>query len=384
MFQRVGVYYYIFPTYKQAKKVIWDGINKDGQPMLKDLPEEARKSTNNTEMKIVTVNDSLFQLVGSDRWDDLMGTNPVGCIFSEYSLQNPMVWEYFKPILKENGGWAIFCYTPRGNNHGHTLFKMAKDNPNWFCQLLTIEDTGVFSAEDMEEERREGMSEELIQQEYYCSFSGSMPGAYYAKLLDVAEKENRIGKVPREPKLPVDTFWDLGIGDATAIWFVQQYAKEVRIIDYYEASGVGLEYYAKRLSEKPYVYGRHYAPFDIEVNELGSGKSRLETARSLGIRFQIVPKLSIEDGIEAARNLIPRCWFDESKCQLGIQALRNYHSEYDETKRVLKRSPVHDWSSHGADAWRYLAVGLRDRTRRAMVRNRPDHNEKDRSSITGM
>lgn len=359
MFQRVGIYYYIFPTYNQAKKVIWDGKNKQGRPMLDMLSKELRCGENSVEMKISVKNGSIFQLVGSDNYDSLMGTNPVGCVFSEYALQNPMAYQFFKPILRENGGWAIFPYTPRGHNHGHVLYEMAKQNPEWFSQILTVEDTGIFSAADIEAERREGMSADLIQQEYYCSFSGAIPGAYYAKLLDVAGQEGRICNVPWEPKLTVETFWDLGVRDSTAIWFVQQHHQEVRVIDYYEASGVGLTHYIKMLSEKPYVYKKHHAPFDIEVRELGTGKSRLETAKSLGIKFEIVPRLGIEDGIEAARNLLPRCWFDITKCQPGLQALRNYHSEYDETKRVLKRSPVHDWSADGSDAFRYLAVGLK-------------------------
>jgi len=359
MFQRVGIYYYIFPTYNQAKKVIWDGKRKDGKPMLSLLPSEVIEgSPNSTEMKINTKNGSMFQLVGSDKWDSLMGTNPVGCVFSEFSLQNPLAWEYFKPILRENGGWAVFCYTPRGHNHGYTLYEMAKRNPDWFCELLTVDDTGVFSPEDIERERAEGMSDEMIDQEYYCNWSAAMPGAYYAKLLDVAEVDGRIGRVPWEPQLPVDTFWDLGVHDATAIWFVQQVNREVRIIDYYEATGVGLPYYVKMLREKPYVFGTHNAPFDIAVTELGSGVSRLETARSLGLNFETVPKLSIEDGIEAGRNLIPRCWFDENKCWNGLQALRHYHSEWNQAKKILSRQPVKDWSNHAADSWRYIAIGL--------------------------
>ena len=359
MMQRVGNYYYFFPTYNQGKKVIWEGKKRDGTPMLDIFPDEIIQDKNKSELQIVLKNNSLFQIVGTDNFDSIMGTGPVGCVFSEYSLQNPQAWDLIRPILNENDGWALFPFTPRGENHGYDLYEMAKNNPRWFAQLATVDDTKAVTPEEIEEERQAGMSEAMIQQEYYCDFSGMIPGAYYSALMNVAKKENRIGRLPWEPKLPVDTFWDLGVGDSTAIWFVQQHNQEVRIIDYYEASGVGFIYYVKVLSEKPYVFGTHNAPFDIEVKELGTGKSRLETAESLGLRFEVVPKLGLEDGIDAVRNLIPRCWFDEEKCKQGIRALRNYYSKFDPTKRIFNKSPVHDWSSHGADAFRYLAVGLK-------------------------
>lgn len=361
MLERVGVYYYFFPTYAQGKKIMWDGIDGQGFRFLDHFPKELIDGqTNSTEMKLRFKNGSLFQVVGADNIDSIVGTNPVGCIFSEYALQDPRGWDFVRPILRENKGWAAFNFTPRGKNHGFKLYQMAKDNPDWFCQLLTIDDTHVLSDKDIEDERASGMDEELIQQEYYCSFESAMQGAYYANQLNRAEEEGRITSVAHDPALPVDTYWDLGIGDSTAIWFTQTNYNEIRIIDYYETSGEGLPYYRRYLDGKEYNYGTHYAPHDIEVRELGSGRSRLEIARSLGIDFQVIPKLRVEDGIEAARAVFPRCWFDKERCAQGLDALMSYRKEWDIKRQEFKQRPYHDWSSHAADAFRYFAVGHRD------------------------
>src|SRR5512135_7100 len=234
---------------------------------------------------------------------------------------------------------------------------MTKANPDSYAEILTIHDTKPLSDADIAAERREGMSDELIQQEYFCSFEGVQVGAYYGKQLKQAEDEGRISRVPYEPELAVETWWDLGIGDSTAIWFTQSVGREVRVIDYYEASGEGLPHYAKKLQELPYVYASHNAPHDIEVRELGSGRSRKETASALGIAFKVVPQLGLEDGIEAARSFLSRCWFDQDKCRRGLDALASYHKAYDEKLKDWKSYPQHDWSSHAADAFRYLAVG---------------------------
>ena len=362
MFERVGQYYYFFPTYRMGKKILWDGIDNAGMKLLDHFPDELTVSKNETEMKIKTINGSLFQIVGSDNFNTIVGPNPVGCVFSEYSLQDPRAWGFVRPIFTENKGWAIFLYTPRGRNHGFDLYLMAKDNPSWFCEILTVKDTKTISEADIEEERRAGMDEELIQQEFFCSFFGAVSGAYYARQLESARKENRITNVPWIPQIPIDTWWDLGIDDSMTIWFTQHAGQEIRVIDYYEHSGEGFAHYAKVLKEKPYVYGSFNFPFDIEVRELGTGKSRKETALSLNLRpLNVLPKLGIEDGIEAARNILSRCWFDENRCKRGIEALENYHREYDEKNKCFKSQPVHDWSSHGADAFRYFAVGFRER-----------------------
>lgn len=364
MFERVGSYYYFFPTYKQGKKILWNGMDRDGFKFTDHFPKELRKRTDNTEMLIEMKNGSLLQVIGTDNMDSIVGTNPVGCVFSEYALQDPAAWDFIRPILAENGGWAIFNYTPRGHNHGKDLFDMAEKSPNWFCQRLTVDDTNVISKEVLEQEREEMLqrtgNDALYMQEYYCSFEAPVEGAYYGSALVAAEEEGRITTVPYDPMLPVNTYWDLGVGDSTAIWFSQTVGNELRLIDYFEDSGEGLTHYIKKLQQKPYVYGDHYAPHDIEVRELTTGKTRLETAQSLGMHFRVIPRTGLEDGIEAARNILPRCWFDKDKCERGIAALRSYHKEWDEKNKTWKTRPLHDWSSHGADAFRYFAVGYTD------------------------
>ena len=347
----------MFPTYAQAKKVLWDGRDREGFPFMGHIPHQIVKTSNETELRKELVNGSAIQLIGTDNIDSVLGTNPIGCVFSEYAMQDPKAWDYMRPILRENGGWAIFDYTPRGKNHGYSLFRMAQSNPEWFAERLTVDDTKALTPADIDKERREGMSEELIQQEYYCSFEGVQFGAYYGKQLQQAESDGRIGKVSYETELGVETWWDLGIGDSTTIWFTQSVGREVRVIDYYEASGEGLPHYAKVLQSKPYIYSKHNAPHDIEVRELGSGRSRKEIAQSLGIVFQVVPNVSVEDGIEAARAILSRCWFDREKCERGLNALASYHKSWDDKLKTWKSFPQHDWASHGADAFRYLAVG---------------------------
>jgi len=358
---RVGAYYYFFPSYAQGRKIIWDGIDRDGFPFMGHIPNELRAATNQNEMKIKLRCGSLFQVVGSDNIDSVVGTNPVGCVFSEFALQDPRGWDFVRPILRENGGWAVFNYTPRGHNHGYDLYRMAGENRDWFCERLTIDDTGVMSAEDIQSERDAGMDEDLIQQEFYCSFEASVPGAYYARALREARDQGRIGVVPPDLSCRVNTYWDLGMDDATTIWFIQSVGREWRAVDYYEHSGEGLEWYfdvlRDRAAERGWIYGVHVAPHDIKVRELGTGKSRLETAAALGVQFQVAPKIeSQQDGIQAVREIIPGVWFDEGACGRGIDALANYRAEYDESAKVTRSRPVHDWASHGAKGFEVFAV----------------------------
>lgn len=689
MHQRVGAYYYIFPTYKQAKKVIWNGMDRGGFKFMDHIPELIRKRTDNTDMLVETFNGSIFQLIGSDKIDSLMGANPVGCVFSEWPLQNPAAWDYLRPILAENDGWAAFIYTPRGKNHGYNTLELARAFPDlWFSQVLTVEDTKAIPEDVLAQERVEIIKKDgndsLYQQEYMCfvpdtdvitvggvipikdvgvgdmvlthtnryrkvvkifkrkyvgdvvemrtfgnnknivctpqhpirvcndginnrwveaknitswikhkknsdrvtfpkpvlgkrkyipyellfilgwfitegnvskmgvmfslfeeeknnirdlkqtlskylgcevkertrggttqiwvndrgfadflvkhcgsgasnkkipvelvkgwekelyeilidgdgsrvldykdiytttsktlayqfqllshsigmvasvckkptqgistilgrkvcvkdkyevniyegkkhllkhkynvsasvrsverkryegyvynleiqydnsytangrvvhncSFDVPIQGAYYAEQLMVADDEGRISGVPYDPATSVMTFWDLGIDDSMSIWFLQAVGQELHLIDYYENNGEGINFYIKILKEKPYVYGKHYAPHDIKARELTTGKSRLETAKKLGIDFEVVAKLSIDDGIDAVRMILNRCWFDKVKCEKGLSGLRSYHKEWDEENQVFKAKPKHDWSSHPADAFRTLAVGF--------------------------
>jgi len=348
--------------------------------MLSYWPEEMIVGINNTEMKLELSNGSIWQVVGTDNVDRLVGANPVGCVFSEYSLQDPRAWDYVRPILAENDGWAMFIYTPRGRNHGYTLHKMAQKNPTWFSQVLTRDDTNAIPASAIQEELDAGMPTEMVEQEFFCSFNASLVGAYFAQQIATAYTEKRIGRVPWEPRLPVNTAWDLGMGDSTAIWFHQAYGNENRIIDYYESSGMPLSHYAKVLKEKPYVYGKHHGPHDLRVREMGTGKSRFEVARTLGLRFNIVKNLPIDDGIDAVRNFLMSCWIDEVKCERGLEGLKQYRKDFDEVRKVYRDKPVHDWSSHPADAFRYLAVGERHPT--DQLRKLPREADSDYNVLT--
>ena len=350
MQEKVGTYYYLFPTYKQGRKVIWDGIDNNGFKFTDHFPEQLVEKRNEQEMKVTYKNGSIFQIVGTDDVDSIVGTNPIFCVFSEYSISDPKAWGYIRPILAANGGTAVFIYTPRGRGHGWNLLQYAKTQPEWFTEILTVDDTKSISQEILESERQgiiaDNGDDALFFQEYYCSFDAPMQGSYYGKLLELAEKEGRIGMCPYDPTLPVHTIWDIGVGDATAIWFLQVFGKELRLIDYYENSGEGLPFYVRVLQDKKYVYKNHYAPHDIEVREFSSGVSRFETAQKLGIRFLITPKLSIEDGIDAVRAVFPYLIFDKKKCEEGLVALYAYHKEYDEKRQQFKSQPLHDWSSN--------------------------------------
>lgn len=365
--QRVGTYYYVFPTFQQGRRVVWEGIT-DGQPFLRHIPEALIASRNETDMRIVLVNGSAFQIIGSDRYDDMRGPNPVGVVFSEYGKQHPSAWEVVAPIIRQNQGWAVFAYTPIGgeDNIGAKLFRMASQNRQWFCQRLTVDDTaGVFTPEDLAEERAAGMDEDRIQQEYFCAFQGNQPGAYYQKELQLARREGRIGRFPYDPQHAVETAWDLGTKDATAIWWYQQIGRRVVLIDYFEGSGSNLIELNALVSGKRYGYRPglpHTAPHDIRKTEFSSGKNPYEIARDLNppLHFRVIPKMNPLERITAARVLFPRIYLDEVTCLGGLAALAQYHKEYDEETRAFSLKPAHDWSSHGADAFGHLAVGLQD------------------------
>ncbi len=357
---RVGTYFYLFPTYTQAKKVLWDGRDKDGFPFMAHFPKEVIAKRNESELRLELINGSAIQLVGSDNIDSVLGTNPVGCVFSEYALQDPRAWDYMRPILRENGGWAIFDYTPRGKNHGYALYQMAKDNPDWYAEILTVKDTQALSLADIDAERKAGMSEELIEQEFYCSFEGVQSGAVFGKQMQEAEQDGRICAVPWQPEHAVDTWWDIGTGDPTAIWFTQNIGREVHVIDYYENSGagVGIDFYARILQAMPYVWGGHHGPHDLEAHSFAAnGKSTREVAASLGLRFDVVEKLDKQSQINTARSFAKRCWFDKAKTQRGRDALVSYHYQYDDKRKCFSDEPYHDWSSNAADAFMYLSVG---------------------------
>ncbi|MGD0486118.1 MAG: hypothetical protein ABSB94_02905 [Syntrophorhabdales bacterium] len=381
MIQRPGNYWHMLPQANQARKVVWDAINpKTGKRRVDEaFPKEIRRKIHEQEMFIEFANGSTWQLVGSDNYNSLVGSAPAGIVFSEYAVADPMAWAYLRPILAANEGWALFIYTPRGANHGKSLYDFARAEPGWFATLLPADRTPVFTPDRLNQERRELLAEfgetegeMLFLQEYYCSFEGMVRGAYYSKQLRAARSDGRITAVPHAAGHEVYTFWDLGMDDSTSIWFMQAIGRELRFIDYYEASGEGLAHYAKVLKERPYVYGDHYMPHDADVRELGTGTSRKATAENLGIRPVVVVQRArdtqaVLSGIEAGRNIMSQCWFDERKCAHGLSALEGYQAEYDEEKKKLADHPLHNWCSHGADAWRTMAVGWQPRVKHQTV-----------------
>lgn len=367
-----ATYWYMLPEANQVRKAIWDAINPHTGIRRIDeaFPDEAFPNKRGTTMDIQAVNGAMIHFVGSDNFNSLVGSPPYGLVFSEFSLTNPLAWAYLRPILDENGGWALFNGTPRGRNHLATLYESKKNDKSWFVQKLSATETGVFTQRQLIEAEREYKDlygpddgKSLFEQEYLVSFDAAMVGAYYAKLIAQLEEQKRIREsIPHEPLLPVYTAWDLGMDDSTAIWFAQIINEEVRLIDYHEANGMGLDYYVNHLRSKPYTYADHYLPHDVAVRELGTGMSRLEVLQSLGLNsVQVVPAQSLADGINAVRMFLPKCYFDETKCKQGIESLRMYHREYDAEKKVYKDRPAHDWTSHACDAFRMLALSLRTR-----------------------
>lgn len=365
--QRVGTYWHMLPEAEQARKAIWRAVDPHKGKRRIDLafPQAIRARTRDQEMNIEFKNGSLWQVVGSDNFNSLVGSPPVGVVFSEWPLADPQAWAFLSPILEENGGWAIFNGTPRGPNHAKRMFEYAGHEQGWFCERLTAEQTKIFSADQLSRIRRDyegtfgvDAGAALFEQEYECSFEAAVLGAYYGRAMADAERENRITGVPYDPNALVWTAWDLGVSDATSIWFAQVVGREIHIVDYYESSGVDLGSYASVVRDKKYKYGGHLLPHDAEARELGTGKTRVETLAALGLETTVVPLHKVPDGINAVRQIIPRCWFDKEKTARGVEALKLYRAGYDEKAQTLRERPIHDWSSHAADAFRYLAMGL--------------------------
>ena len=359
---RVGTYWHMLPTLQQARRVVWDGIDRSGNRVLDHFPgwrnpgTQLVKHLRNDEMKLELQNGSIWQLVGSDNYNSLVGSNPVGVVLSEWSLTDPAAWDFIRPILAENGGWALFIYTPRGRNHGYVTYETARKNDNWFCEVLTVEDTAAIPLEAVDQERKDGMAEEMVQQEFYCSFDAPLVGSYYGEQMADAQRDGRIGNVPHDRMVGVETWWDLGFNDLNTIWFVQRAGQELHAIDYLQNTGKDLAWYAMQLSSKREEYGynytRHLLPHDGNVTELGSGKTRKETLEALGYECDVVPKTGLQDGIDRVRGVLPRFWFDEEKCANGIEALRSYTKVWDDKKKIYGDKPLHNWASHGADSIR--------------------------------
>jgi phage terminase large subunit len=351
--RKAARYAYLAPFQRQAKAVMWDML-KDQARAFKDV------RFHEGELRCDLKNGARVSLYGADDPDSLRGLYFDGVVLDEFQQMDPRVWsEVIRPALADRKGWAIITGTPMGRNALWRLYERAKAAPDWSAALYRASESNALPAEELAAARA-AMSEEEYAQEFECSFDAAIRGAYYGKLIAQAESEKRVGRVAHEPNLLVHTAWDLGVGDATAIWFYQRHRRELRLIDYAEASGAGLDHYARLLQAKGYAYGEHVLPHDARVQELGSGKTRVETLTSLGIRPRVLGAHRVEDGINEVRRLLPRCWFDAEKCARGLEALRHYRSEWDERRQAFRERPLHDWSSHAADAFRYLAMGLRE------------------------
>jgi hypothetical protein len=381
--ERVGTYWHVLPTYRQGRNIVWNGVDYDGRAFLDYLHPALVRYKHTNDMRVHFKNGSIYQVVGSDEIDRLVGTNPVGVILSEYALQDPRAWDYIAPILRENHGWALFITTLRGKNHAYRLARISErlqreGDPNWFYINQTVDDTvrddgtPVVSREDIEKERKAGRPEAIIQQEFYNNAEAPLAGAYYSHEMNKLTMDGRIKNVPHDPKLFTDTSWDLGYNDTTTIIFTQTHGREIRVIDYYENSGEALRHYVRVLREKDYMYGKHYMPHDVTVHSINDGKTRLETLRTLGLKCHVTFKHSVEDGIEQVRNTLPQCWFDERKCERLIEALRSYRKEEaparlgytggeEDLKPMFKDNPLHDWSSNCADAFRIFAWNVKRR-----------------------
>lgn len=339
---------YIAPLFAQAKDVVWSYLKQYTAPI-------PGVTVNESELRVDLPGGRRVRLYGADNYQRLSGIYLDGVVLDEYGDMDPRAWkEVIRARLSDRNGWAMFIGTPKGNNHFGELWNAAQTDDEWFKIRLRASETGILSAAELESARR-AMSEEDYQAQYEASFEASIVGAYFGR--QMADAEPRITHVPWQPELGVDTWWDLGIDDAMAIWFTQNVGREIHVIDYYENSGEGLPHYAAELQRRGYVYTSHNAPHDIQVRELGSGRSRLETAAALGIRFNVVPNIGLSDGIDAARAFIGRCWFDRVKTERGRNALVSYHKTWDEKRKCFSTHPYHDWASNGADGFRYLAVG---------------------------
>ena len=353
-------YAYMAPTYRQAKNVAWDYIKQFAGKIPNVRFHE-------TELRCDLPNGARISLLGAENPDSLRGIYLDGCVMDEVADMPENVFpEVLRPALSDRKGWCVFVGTPKGHNAFFDKYEEAASNPDWLAAVYKASETGLLDDEELEA-AKSMMTHDQYQQEFECSWNANIPGAVYGKEMEVAQLDGRISNVPYDPSVRVDTWWDLGVGDSTAIWFTQSVGRAVHVIDFYEARGEGLPHYCKILTSKNYLYGDHNAPHDIEVRELGSGKSRREVAWDLGLNFRVVPKLPIEDGIHAGQMLIPRLWFDREKCGHGLECLRQYHRACNERTRSFRSSPVHDWSSHAADAFRYLAVGLRESKDRMAV-----------------
>lgn len=342
-------YAYIAPTYGQAKRVAWDYLVKYAEPL---------GGTSNISELRVDFWGRRIQLYGSDNPEALRGQYFDFVILDEIGDQNPKIWtDIIRPALADRKGRCLFIGTPKGHNHFKELRDRAKTEDGWGLLEFKASETGVVDETELKAAKNE-MGEDKYRQEFECSFDAAVEGSYYGQILNELEEKKHMQEIPREELSRTFTAWDLGMGDSTSIWVAQLVGSEVRLIDYYENHGVGLDHYVKWIRDNDYTKAEHILPHDVRVRELGSGKSRLEMLEEAGLEIKIAPRMGLDDGIQAVRRLLPRCWFNVPQVQTGLNCLRNYRRDYDEKRKIFYERPLHDWSSHGSDSFRYLALGL--------------------------
>lgn len=381
-----ATYWHMLPEAAQARKAIWEAVNPhSGKRRIDEaFPKEIRASTREQEMMLRLINGATWQVVGSDNFNSLVGSPPYGVVFSEWALADPQAWAYIRPILRENGGWAFFVTTPRGDNHAKAMYDSGLIRAGWFSEKLKVTQTKILTPEELEEERQEYLDDwgedqgtALFEQEWMCSFRAAIIGAYYASELVKAEKEGRVTQVPYIEGVPVATWWDLGYDDSTSIWFSQTVGREIHLIDYYENNNQGLLHYGKILKEKAkngnWVYGTHTGPHDTMKHELGPGKDLKEQAAKLkdpvtdenfSFVFSVANRIKDQQqGIQAVRSILPFCWFDKENTtagnrerKVGLPSLENYRNKWDEKNKTFLNQPLHDWASHGAKAFETMAI----------------------------
>ncbi len=367
-FERPGSYWTCLPEFAQCRRAIWTAVDAETGIRRIDqaFPPELRENMNEQEMFIRFKNGSTWQMVGSDRYNNLVGAGVAGVTFSEFALANPSAWGYIRPMVEANNGWAAFISTPRGRNHFRDLYMMASSNPDWFAQTLSINDTGALTPKQITESLAEYIAlygEDIgraqFQQEYEVSFNAAILGAFYAREMVAVRNEGRIDAIEALPDRPVHRAWDIGVRDDTSIWWFQVVAGQVFVLDCYSASGAGVDHYAevieKRRAEHGWIDGTDFVPHDARVKEWGTGRTRIETMQQLGLKPEVVPQAGLMDGINATRRTIPRCVFHH-RCEDGISALEQYRREWDDDKKTFKANPLHDHNSHLADAFRYMAM----------------------------
>lgn len=382
--RRVGSYWHCLPEFGQGRKALWTAVNAHtGKRRIHEaFPPEICDNINDQEMFIRLKCGSTWQIIGSDRYDATVGAGVAGIAYSEWALANPSAWAYHRPMLEENNGWAAFITTPRGRNHAYSMYQMAKDNPRWFAEVSNVHDTGALSPQQLDESLKEyvalygdDIGNAQFEQEYLCSFNAAILGAFYAREMVAVRKEGRISAELEAINAPVHRAWDIGVKDDTSIWWFQVVGTQVFILDCYSQSGVGVDHYAdvihKRAEEHGWEHGIDFVPHDAKIKEWGTGRTRVETMRELGLNPQLVPMASKMDGINAVRVTLPRCVF-HTRCEdQGISALEQYRREWDDDKKAFKVSEVHDWSSHLADAFRYFAMSWRTIREPVIIRAEP-------------